>query len=81
MEIAAVINNIAHIITESTSSESNSDSDEMEEILTILTKDRSNYIPKMRCKRYVKDIVSRYTNKEFKSHFRYIFIIFHSLQI
>jgi len=75
MEKVAIINNIARIITESsTSSESDSDS-EMEEILTILIKNRTNNIPRMRCKKYM-DVVSQYTDKEFKSHFRYIFIIF-----
>jgi len=74
MEKVAIINNIARIITDSsTSSESDSDS-EMKEIL-ILIKDRTNYIPKMRCKKYM-DAVFQYTDREFKSHFRYIFIIF-----
>lgn len=80
MEAAVISNNITRIIMESSSSsESDSDSDGMEEILTILMKDRTNYIPRMRCKRYVEDVVSQYTNKEFKNHFRYIFIIFYSL--
>jgi len=75
MEKVAIINNFARIITESsTSSESDSDS-EMEEILTILIKNRANNIPRMRCKKYM-DVISQYTDKEFKSHFRYISTIF-----
>jgi len=74
MEKVAIINDIARIITESSTSSDDSDS-EMEEILRILIKNRTNNISRMRCKKYM-DVVSQYTDKEFKSHFRYIFIIF-----
>jgi len=73
MEKVAIINNIARIITESSTSSDDSDS-EVEEILRILIKNRTSNIPRMR-KKYM-DVVSQYTDKEFKSHFRYIFIIF-----
>jgi len=74
MEKVAIINDIARIITESSTSSDDSDS-EMEEILRILIKNRTNNIPRMRCKKYM-DVLSQYTDKEFKSQFRYIFIIF-----
>lgn len=52
--------------------ESNSDSSDNEENILLLLKIKNNLkrIPRMRCKNYIEDVVSLYTNKEFQMHFR-----------
>lgn len=76
MEKVTAIINIAHIIMESSTSESDSDSsDGLEEFVAIL-KGQKTTVPRMRCKRYVEDVVSQYTDMDFKNNFRYILIIF-----
>lgn len=68
--------NIAHIIVESsTFSESDNESDGLEELVAIL-KGQKTTVPRMQCKRYVEDVVSQYTDMDSKNNFRYILIIF-----
>lgn len=82
MEKFAVITSVVRIVVESSSSsDSDSDEEEMQEILIILDKDRCNNVPRIRCQRYVEDVVSRYTEMDFKNHFRYVLYIFVFLQV
>jgi len=56
MEKAVAIINIARVISEiSSSSESDSDSDGLEELVTILKGQRTT-VPRIRCQRYVEDV-------------------------
>jgi len=63
--IALTINTLLDIIDESSDSDC-SDSDN--EILQKLKQQMR--VPRIRCKNYVENIVSLYTDMEFKTHFR-----------
>lgn len=70
MENYILLNNI---IFESSSSSASS-SDDNEDLLNILLNNNENQrrVPKIR--NYMEHVIARYTNIEFKSHFRLVYI-------
>jgi len=53
------------------SSDSDSlDSKEGESLMLIMLRNEKRLISRARCKNYVEDVVSSYTNYEFQMHFR-----------
>lgn len=63
---------LENVIFESSSS-SSSDSDDDEELLNIM-EDNKNIRKVPKIKNYLEHVVARYTDIEFKSHFRLIYI-------
>jgi len=51
--------------------EPDSDSESAEKnILLLNIKNKVDRVPRMRCKNFIDNVVSSYTNKEFQMHFR-----------
>lgn len=65
--IALIVRIILDIINESSDSSDTNDSDD--EIL-LRELNRRSPVPRIKCKNYVENIVSLYSDMEFKSHFR-----------
>lgn len=62
--ISLTINTLLDIIDESSDSDSDSDNEFLQKL------NQQTRVPRIRCQNYVENIVSLYTDMEFKTHFR-----------